>query len=173
MLAHEFERDVGADEGLGRPCNEDLSTVRCRTNACGAMNLNAHVPEVSVLDPAGVQSHSDLDLRLGARPRRPSQFLLRIPSRVKRVPSVLKVSKDRVSLGAVYIATMSLDRPAHNSVMDLKHLRPLRPELARTPCRSLDVGEQHRHGAGRRLHTGNRNPREKLDTRPAFRRIRA
>src|SRR5437588_6336828 len=154
MLAHEFESDIGADQGLGRPCNEDLSTVRRRTNACGAMNLNAHVPEVSVLDPASVQSHPDLDVRLGAGPRRPSQFLLRIHSRVKRVPSVLKVSKERVSLGAVYIATMSLDRPAQNPVMEVKHLRPLRPELARTPRRSLDVGEQHRHGAGRRLHMG-------------------
>ena len=162
-------------QSLGRPREQDLTSVTGGTDAGCPVDTDTDVALLSHLGLAGVQAHAHLDVRsLGPSVGR--QVALGVDSRSHGVGSRAEGDEEGVALG-VHDATLMR---GEGGVEDLllsrqKRVVAVLTEPVEKPRRALDVCEQEGDSAGRKLtlgHTGTVPPRNGSVKGPAIRRRR-
>lgn len=124
-----------------------------RTDPRRAVNRQSDVAAVLETSRARVQAHSNPDVDfLGPFVRR--ERTLSVDRGLNCIRRVLEDEEERVSLGVDLEAAATLDRLAHQLLVQRERSAVLLTQAAEQLGRSLDVREQKRHGAGRLLGHG-------------------
>jgi hypothetical protein len=141
----EVARAAAVQQVASRLRREHLPAVRCAHHTRGAMDVRADVAPVADDRLAGVDADPDSDRAAGERRDGLLGRRYCLPRRGER-------HEERVALGVDLDPAVPGESLAEHAAVLLEHVGvALCAELVEQPRRALDVREEQRHGAGRKL----------------------
>ena len=154
MLTEIPERDVGrqlAGDQLARGArDEHLPAVSGRADPRRTVHVQSDVIILSDLRLAGVDAHPHAHVdALGPTLR--GQRALRAHRGGDRVARPHEGDEERVALGVDLVTVVLVERRPQQALMLGQHLGVAATQPRQQPRRTLDVAEQKRHGATRKL----------------------
>src|SRR5262245_60167619 len=150
MLAEVAERDVLLEQSTGRLSEQHLTAVGRSRHPRRLMDVE---PDVTSLDQprlTRVQADANADL-VSLGPLLRSERTLRIGRGRHRLACRLKGDEEGVALAFEDVAAVALESPAQECAMQRQLLGIPVPQPPEQTRRALDVSEQERDGAARRL----------------------
>jgi hypothetical protein len=148
------ERDVGrqlvGDQRVRGSRDQHLAAVSGGADPCRSVNIKPDVITVPDFRLAGVHAHAHAHVH-AIRPAMGRKRPLRTHRGGDRVARPRERDEERVTLGVHLAAAMLVERRAQQALMLAKHLRVAIAQPRQEPRRALDVAEQERDGATRKL----------------------
>jgi hypothetical protein len=142
---------IGTQQRATPPGQDDLPTMGDGTDTRRSMDVESYVPFARYVRLGCVQANSDLDWTVCER-------ALDIPGCGDRLIGAPESAEERIPLAVDLNATVTGGRPAHDIPVVLKRLRIAIAEFAEKPRRTLDIAEEERDSARRKV--GHRPLRE-------------